>query len=460
MSALHAAAQGTVEQMALSLAGGTAVAACAWAALRLAPPQTSRARFALWFGVLISIALLPLLALVRGFSTFDGSASAAPHAWLTMPESWATYIFAFWAAIACAGLARVAAGLSQVHRVRASCEEISLGELPGCVRESLARFPARRPVSLCVSEAVRVPTAIGFFQPAVVMPRWLLAELPAAELNQVVLHELAHLARWDDWTNLAQKTLRAALFFHPAVWWIDQRLALEREMACDDAVIAATDDRHSYARCLAMLAEKTLGRRSAALAQAAVQRIQQVTARVVRILEPPGATRRGGGAYAIATVSALAVAGTFALGGGEPLIAFRAPAATLARTAVTPSLPSKVGSARLVPVAMRVAGPIKAPAHTIHRPRASAPDSGAPMQMANARQTRILAAQPLSPRVTANVIPAKAAATAQSPEPAMVVLTVFDASQDAQTWQLQVWRLTVYAPAPAAAAKPAPRKTT
>ena len=42
----------------------------------------------------------------------------------------------------------------------------------------------------------------------------------AAELNTILLHELAHLGRWDDWTNLAQKVLGALLFFHPAVWWI------------------------------------------------------------------------------------------------------------------------------------------------------------------------------------------------------------------------------------------------
>jgi hypothetical protein len=108
--------------------------------------------------------------------------------------------------------------------------------------------------------------------------------LTAAELNQVLLHELAHLRRWDDWTNVVQKLVKAMLFFHPAVWWIETRISLEREMACDDVVLAETSSPRAYAECLASLAEKSLLRRSAALAQAAVNRIRQTSLRVAQIL--------------------------------------------------------------------------------------------------------------------------------------------------------------------------------
>ena len=91
-----------------------------------------------------------------------------------------------------------------------------------------------------VSDDVRVPTALGFFRPAVVLPSWTLRDLSPDELKVIVLHELAHLRRWDDWTNLAQKFVKAIFFFHPAVWWIDSRLALEREIACDDMVLEQT----------------------------------------------------------------------------------------------------------------------------------------------------------------------------------------------------------------------------
>src|SRR5437762_4116518 len=110
-------------------------------------------------------------------------------------------------------------------------------------------------------------------------------ELSDDELNSILLHELGHLRRRDDWTNLAQKILQALLFFHPAVWWIDSRLALEREAACDDLVVAKTCDARGYAKCLVSVAEKSVGRRPFAVAVAAVSRIRETTARLTRILD-------------------------------------------------------------------------------------------------------------------------------------------------------------------------------
>ena len=150
-------------------------------------------------------------------------------------------------------------------------------------------------MTLCVSDQLRVPTAIGFTKPLVVIPSWTMQELSTAELNAILLHELAHLRRRDDWTNLVQKIVGALLFFHPAVWWIEKKLALEREMACDDLVLAqakATSPR-AYAECLVSLAEKSFLRRGVALAQAAVDRVRQVSLRVTQILDVnrPRATR-------------------------------------------------------------------------------------------------------------------------------------------------------------------------
>ena len=151
-----------------------------------------------------------------------------------------------------------------------------------------------------------MPTAIGLMKPALSIPGWVMQELSADELNQIVLHELAHLRRWDDWTNLAQKIVKALFFFHPAVWWIEQKVSLEREMACDDAVIAETESPRAYAECLAHLAEKTLIQRGVALAQAALGRIRQTSLRVAQILD--GNRRATGRAWkpAVALVAGFA----------------------------------------------------------------------------------------------------------------------------------------------------------
>lgn len=144
-----------------------------------------------------------------------------------------------------------------------------------------------------MSDQVQVPTAIGFSKPAVVVPAWLLQEVGTAELKQVLFHELTHLRRRDDWTNLVQKLVKAVLFFHPSVWWIEAKLSLEREMACDDAVLARTSNAHDYAECLTKMAEKSFLRRQVIMAQAAVNRMRQLSLRVTQILDTnrPGSTR-------------------------------------------------------------------------------------------------------------------------------------------------------------------------
>ena len=89
--------------------------------------------------------------------------------------------------------------------------------------------------------------------------------------------------------------MKAVLFFHPAVWWIEGKLALEREMACDDLVLEQTADPKAYAASLISFAEKIHQGRELALVHAVVGRVKQISRRVTRILDSkcPRATRVG-----------------------------------------------------------------------------------------------------------------------------------------------------------------------
>ena len=277
---LHMLAQISMERLLNSLAEGVAIALFAWVLLRLAGKKNSGTRFVVWFCALVAIAVSP-------FVSFGPSADVAPgaSAAVIIPGSWSFYLFGAWALLAMVGLARMVAGLWHLHAVRKSCVEVDGARLDPSIAATLSEFRTARRVQLLSSEELRVPTAIGFFRPAVIVPAWALRELSAAELHAVALHELAHLRRWDDWTNLAQKVMRAIFFFHPAVWWLENRLSLEREMACDDLVLAHTANPRAYAECLVTLAEKNLLQRGIALAQAAVGRMRQTSLRVLQILD-------------------------------------------------------------------------------------------------------------------------------------------------------------------------------
>lgn len=300
VTALNAFAQSSAERLVNSAVEGVVLALLAWLILQLAPRQNAGTRFSIWMATLLSIATLPLAeALARVDRPL---AAAVPHAAWTLPANFGYALFAAWALIASFLLARLAFGVVQLFRLRASGKEVDLPSLPELPRQTLIDFRQHRRVSLCVSDRVSVPTALGLYRPAVVLPPWTLSELSSTDLNSVLVHELAHLRRRDDWTNLLQKLVRTVFFFHPAVWWIENRLSLEREMACDEHVLANTDDPRAYAECLVSLAERGFLHRAVMLAQGAVHRVKECSARVRQILA--SGRPRTAGASRTALVSA------------------------------------------------------------------------------------------------------------------------------------------------------------
>ena len=287
---LHLSVQLSASQLLNSVAQGIAIAFFAWAVLRLVPRQGAVTRFAVWFSALMAIGVLPIVGLLTSANGVGGERAASA---LTLPGAWAIYVFMVWVAIAAVALLKLVIGLARLVMLRRACEIVQPESLDPVLQRTLEEFGAARRVTVCKSDSLGVPAAIGFFKPAVVFPSWAMEELSAEELNSILLHELAHLARWDDWTNLAQKFLRCLFFFHPAVWWIESKLSLEREMACDDIVLARTSNPRAYAECLVSLTEKGLLHRGLALVQAAIGRVRQTTLRVTEILDKKrsGATR-------------------------------------------------------------------------------------------------------------------------------------------------------------------------
>jgi beta-lactamase regulating signal transducer with metallopeptidase domain len=241
-------------------------------------------------------------------------------------SSWASYLFMGWAVVATGLLIRLAGSLLHVRRLRRACREMDANTAPELF-ETLRQSGIRRKVKIFVSDDVRVPTALGFFQPSILFPAWTLAQLSAEELKVILLHELAHLRRWDDWTNLIQKVLKAVFFFHPAVWWIEGRLSLEREMACDDLVLEQTGSASSYAASLVSVAEKafserTRAQRALALAQSAIGRVRQTSLRIAQILEPGRTGVKSGWRLALTLTSGLLAVVLFGMPYAPELISF------------------------------------------------------------------------------------------------------------------------------------------
>jgi len=163
---------------------------------------------------------------------------------------------------------------------------------PDLWRERLDRLRARvrlsRPVTLLESCLAEVPVVIGCVRPAILMPVGLLTGLPAGQIESILLHELAHIRRFDYLVNLLQASVEGFLFYHPAVWWISGLIRAERENCCDDLVVATSGDAHEYAAALAALEQSRWSGREAAPAATGGNLMQ----RIRRLLNRPEAPRR------------------------------------------------------------------------------------------------------------------------------------------------------------------------
>jgi GWxTD domain-containing protein len=118
-----------------------------------------------------------------------------------------------------------------------------------------ARIKVSRPVMLLESGLASVPSVVGQLRPVILVPAGLLTSLPVAQIEAILLHELAHIRRYDYLVNMLQLAVESLLFYHPAVWWISGIMRAEREHCCDDMVVATGGDAYQYALALAALEE-------------------------------------------------------------------------------------------------------------------------------------------------------------------------------------------------------------
>jgi beta-lactamase regulating signal transducer with metallopeptidase domain len=141
-----------------------------------------------------------------------------------------------------------------------------------------------RPVRLLVSSEIVSPMAVGFRRPAVLVPETLLNQFTGEELDHVILPELAHIARRDDWTNLLARLIGALLPVHPVAMWVLKRIEQDREIACDDWVVAMTGDARPYAASLTRLFELCSARRRQLLATGMAGRASHLGDRIEALL--------------------------------------------------------------------------------------------------------------------------------------------------------------------------------
>lgn len=105
-------------------------------------------------------------------------------------------------------------------------------------------------VQFLLSEKISSPITFYFFKPIVLAPLSLFSGLSSDQIEVLLLHELAHIRRFDFSINIFQSLIEILFFYHPAVWWMSRELRKEREHCCDDLVMSIHNNPLLYAEAL------------------------------------------------------------------------------------------------------------------------------------------------------------------------------------------------------------------
>jgi uncharacterized protein YjbI with pentapeptide repeats/beta-lactamase regulating signal transducer with metallopeptidase domain len=307
-----------------------------------------------------------------GLASQPSMPAIPPRFRVTMPPMLAIAVFAAWTVLALISLVRLAIGLTRLEQLKRDALPLPIEYRDAMNRWGVAKKGSRE-VRLCVSDEIDVPVAVGLFDAMILIPRSLLERLSATEVDQISLHELAHLRRADDWTNGFQRIAIALLAWNPAALFVSQQLDLEREVACDDWVLSMTGTVRPYALCLTKMAETSSWPRKLMPAPGVFASRKHISMRIERLL---GAGRNiatglsfGPAASAVAIVGALA----FVIQMVAPSVAAPAPCPSPApnATAITPVAP-KTKELRVF-VYVTPAPLPAAPSPAVHAPAANVP---------------------------------------------------------------------------------------
>lgn len=218
-------------------------------------------RHAVWFMTLVLLTALPLRDLVESALVTEAPPmpleTAEPLAAFVLPPApaWMTLLaICLWGEWAALSLVRLARAIAALADARQTCTPFPADREARLTHWRRLRASGR-PAALALCPRVGAAAVFGLRRPLIAVSPVLASRLTDDELDQVIVHELAHVRRRDDFATLAQACVSALVGFHPAVRLALSRLALEREMACDDWVVRATGSARQYASCLTRVAE-------------------------------------------------------------------------------------------------------------------------------------------------------------------------------------------------------------
>jgi len=237
--------------------------------------SSPNARYIVYCTGLAVLAVLPVLTAVAIYDPLAGSVpvrhpavtltiravwngAASPLVsmlgkWLNPSQPWVLRIWISGVVFLSFRLAWLAVGVASLRRSGVAAAAPIRSAAAGIAR----RMGVRRVIRVLVSAIPDGPSVLGWFRPAILLPAATILNLTPDQLEAILAHEIAHLRRYDDVVNIVQSVIETLLFYHPAVWWLSNRIRHERELCCDDLAVQAAFQTGCgalcYARALAAL---------------------------------------------------------------------------------------------------------------------------------------------------------------------------------------------------------------
>lgn len=246
---------------------GAAVAVLLWIALAILGRRPARLRYAVSCAALAVMSALPFVTAFLVYRApgapvpFSGGAiaDAAVPAALAAPaflprllaaiEAW---VLPVWSAGVMLLAIRFLRSATHVAKLKRSGEPVSLA-LAGTALQLARRMGITKSLRVLTSALADSPSVVGFLKPVILFPPAALLNLSPAQLESILVHELAHIRRHDYLINVLQTIAETLFFYQPAIWWVSSRIRAERELCCDDLVVEICGDPVGYARALTQL---------------------------------------------------------------------------------------------------------------------------------------------------------------------------------------------------------------
>src|SRR5215831_6428670 len=241
---------------------------------------------------------------------------------------------------------RTAGGLFLIEKMRRKEIEPVARELFEKCLVLQKKMGLERVIRYCECLRLDAPAVLGWFRPVVLLPARALTGLSEEQIEMIIAHELAHIRRLDCFVNVFQIGVETLLFYHPAVWWVSQRIRIEREHCCDDEAVALCGNAVTYARALTLMEE---WRTAPSLMMAANR--SPLSQRVVRLLGldgPAAKFRVAGMAVGVVCLAGAMLAGNAFLGVAHAALGSKASSNREQASTVAAAQEQRSGSAIVV----------------------------------------------------------------------------------------------------------------